>query len=310
MAHRPKRSAIRFDGARGANRVLGVSTILVTGAGGGLGSNVVRVALARGHVVRALVRNPANARLPHGVVPLVGDALDVESLRRAADGCEGVFHLVNVVIGDDWVRVTGALLETAIAACASSGARLVFPANVWVFGRGTRGTLVAEDAPSTPCSKLGEARRHKEERIRAAGIRWTMLRLPEFYGPHVQTLTGRPLQAIARGERGLWWGPADETIELVYMPDAAAALVAIGLAEGTDGELFHMPGVAHTTARRFLETAIRVAGCGRFTVIPASFVRAAGLFHPLARSRTSCTSGSSRSCSMAASCERASRSWR
>ena len=260
-----------------------MSTILVTGAGGGLGSNVVRAALERGHAVRALVRNPGKARLPAGVVPVVGDALEVESLRRAADGCEAVFHLANVVIGDDWVRVTSALLDAAIAACASTGARLVFPANVWVFGRGTRGTLVAEGTPPTPCSKLGAARRDKEQRIRAAGIRWTMLRLPEFYGPHVQTLTGRPLQAISRGARGFWWGPADETIELVYMPDAAAALLAVGLAQGTDGELFHLPGVAHTTARRFFARAVELAGSGRLSVLPASLVRAAGLFHPLPR---------------------------
>lgn len=261
-----------------------VSTILVTGARGGLGSNVVRAALDRGHAVRALVRDPDRAALPAGVVAVRGDALDIESMKRAAEGCEVVFHLANVAIGKDWVDVTARLLDAAIAACASSGARLVFPANVWVFGRGTKGTLVAEDATPAPCSTLGEARRRKEDKIRAAGIRWTMIRLPEFYGPHVQTLTGRPLQAIARGARGRWWAPADETIEFVYMPDAAAVLVAVGLSEGVDDELFHLPGVAHTTARELFATAIRIAGMGRFAVMPTLFVRAASPFHPLARS--------------------------
>jgi len=261
-----------------------MSTILVTGAGGGLGSNVVRAALDRGHTVRALVRDPNKARLPDGVTPLVGDALDSESMRRAADGCDAVFHLANVAIGTDWVRLTAEMLDAAIAACRSTGARLVFPANVWVFGRGTPGTLVAESAPLAPCSKLGEARQHKEAKIRGAGIRWTMIRLPEFYGPHVQTLTGRPLQAISRGQRGRWWGPADQTIELVYMPDAAAVLVAVGLSEGADGELFHLPGFAHTTAREFLQAAIRIAGMGTLSVMPTVLVRAASVVSPLARS--------------------------
>jgi nucleoside-diphosphate-sugar epimerase len=261
-----------------------MSTILVTGAGGGLGSNVVRAALARGHRVRALVRDPKQAQLPEGVAPFVGDALDPESMRRAADGCEALFHLANVVIGDDWVRLTAALLDAAIAACASTGARLVFPANVWVFGRGTPGALVSEAAPLTPCSKLGDARRRKEEKIRGAGIRWAMIRLPEFYGPHVQTLTGRPLQAISRGERGRWWGPADHSIEFVYMPDAADVLVVVGLSDAADGELFHLPGVAHTTARDFLASAVRIAGTGRFAVMPAFLVRAGALVNPLARS--------------------------
>ncbi|MBA2539702.1 MAG: NAD(P)H-binding protein [Deltaproteobacteria bacterium] len=159
-----------------------MSTILVTGAGGGLGSNVVRAAVGRGHAVRALVRDPEKAKLPEGVTAIRGDALDVDAMRRAAEGCAAVFHLANVVIGKDWIPVTARLLDAAIAACASSGARLVFPANVWVFGRGVPGRLIDETAPHAACSKMGRARVAKENAIRAAKIRWTMIRLPEFYG--------------------------------------------------------------------------------------------------------------------------------
>lgn len=258
-----------------------MSTILVTGAGGSLGANVVRAARDRGHTVRALVRDPARANLPDGIEPLRGDALDAATMRRAATGCEAVFHLANVVIGDAWIETTAKLLDAAIAACAG-GARLVFPANVWVFGRGSA-RLVDETVPHAPCSKLGHARAAKERAIRDAKIRWTMLRLPEFYGPHVQTLTGGPLRAIAHGTRGRWWGPADRAIEFVYMPDAAAALVEIGLASGVDGEVFHLPGVAPTTARAFFDRAIAIAGGGACSVMPARLVRIAGVVHPLAR---------------------------
>jgi nucleoside-diphosphate-sugar epimerase len=256
-----------------------MNPILVTGAGGSLGSNVVRAAVARGIPVRALVRNPAKARLPAGVELIQGDASDAHTLARALDGCSSLFHLVNVVIGKDWVRATGQLLDAAIAACASTRARLVFPANVWVFGRGAPGQLVAEHAAYAPCSKLGEARRVKEERIRRAGIRWVMVRLPEFYGPHVQTLTGPPLQQISRGARARWWGP----VELIYMPDAAEVLLDVGLAPDVDGEVFHLPGTAHTTARKFFANAIRIADGGSLSVMPAFLVRTAAVVHPLAR---------------------------
>ena len=260
-----------------------MGTVLVTGAGGGLGSNVVRAARDRGHTVRALVRDAAKAKLPDGVTPIVGDARDAQAMKRAADGCDAVFHLVNVVIGKDWIRTTAELLEVALATCQSTGARFVFPANVWVYGKGTPGNLVAEDAPLAPISDMGDARRAKEERIRASGVRFAMIRLPEFYGPHVQTLTGRPLQAIAKGERARWWGPADKPIEFVYMPDAANVLVEVGLANGVDGELFHLPGAAHTTARAFLENAIRIAGMGKLSVMPTFLVRVGSLVNPLAK---------------------------
>lgn len=256
-----------------------MSTVLVTGAGGSLGANVVRAAQARGHTVRALVRDPARAKLPDGVEAIRGDALDAGAMRAAAKGCDAVFHLANVVIGKAWIETTAKLLDAAIAACAG-GARLVFPANVWVYGRGT-GRLVDETASHAPCSKLGSARAAKERAIRAAGIRWTMIRLPEFYGPHVQTLTGGPLRAIAHGKRGRWWGPADRVVEFVYMPDAAEALVEIGLAPNVDGELFHLPSAAHLTARAFFDKAIAIAG-GSISVMPGRLVKLAGLAHPLA----------------------------
>ncbi len=67
------------------------------------------------------------------------------------------------------------------------------------------------------------------------------------------------------------------------MPDAATVLVEVGLADGVDAELFHLPGVAHTTARRFLDRAIESARGGSFSVMPAALVRTGSLVHPLAR---------------------------
>ncbi len=261
-----------------------MTSVLVTGAGGGLGSNVVRAALARGVEVHALVRDPARARLPEGVIATTGDALDAGTVRRALEGRDVLFHMVNTVIDASWVSTTARLLDVALEACASTGARLVFPANVWVFGRGAPGRLVDEAAEHAPCSTKGAARTKKEERIRASGVRYVMVRLPEFYGPHVQTLTGPPLKKIASGGRAVWFGPADLPVELVYMPDAAEALLEIGLAEGVDGETFHLPGAAPITARAFFDLAIRAEGRGAFVAVPALAVRAAALVSPLARS--------------------------
>lgn len=141
---------------------------------------------------------------------------------------------------------------------------------------------MAEDAPLAPCSRLGEARRHKEERIGAAGIRWTMIGLPEFYGPHVQTLTGRPLQAIAQGQRGRWWGPADATIEPSTCPTPPRRRWPWGSLTAAMASCLTCRAV-HTTARGFLSAAIRVAGMGISSVMPTALVRAAALVHPLAR---------------------------
>ena len=85
-------------------------TILVTGATGRIGRQVVNQLVNRGADVRALVRDPAKAHFPAGVdVDVVqGDMLDVESLRRAFVGIKTLF-LLNAVAGDEFTQALIAL---------------------------------------------------------------------------------------------------------------------------------------------------------------------------------------------------------
>jgi nucleoside-diphosphate-sugar epimerase len=257
--------------------------VLVTGGSGGLGSNVLTAIVARGVTARVLARDPARLTSARGVEVVQGDARDPAVMRRAAAGCAALFHLVNVNLSQDWIRTTRDLLDAALAACAATNTRLVFPANVWVFGRTGPRQRVAESTPHAPCSARGRARREMEERITSSGVRSVLVRLPEFYGPHVQTLTGPPLLRIARRRTGTWFGPPEVDVELVYMPDAAEALITIGLSDGVDGETFHLPGVAAVTPGAFFALACEVAGGGRARFLPPWVVRAAAPFSREAR---------------------------
>ena len=65
--------------------------ILVIGASGGTGREIVRQGLERGHTVTAFVRNPARLSLAHERLVVVrGDVLDPPSLGRAVQGQDGV----------------------------------------------------------------------------------------------------------------------------------------------------------------------------------------------------------------------------
>jgi len=257
--------------------------ILVTGASGSLGSNMIAEAVQRGLEVRALVRDPARVHDADGIELVQGDALDSVALTRALEGRETLFHLVNVALGGTWVDTTARLLDSALVACRATGARLVFPGNVWIYGRGLPGDTISESRAPAPCSKLGRARLAKEERLRASGARFVVVRLPEFYGPHVQTLTGPPLKRIVAGRTGYWFGPPDVEVEFVFMPDAARVLLDLGLASDVDGQTFHLPGAAPTTPRAFFSQAIRLAGTGAFAALPGWTVRVAGVVSPMAR---------------------------
>ncbi|MCC6900978.1 MAG: sugar nucleotide-binding protein [Polyangiaceae bacterium] len=256
--------------------------LAVTGALGGLGANVVAEATRRGIAVRALTRR--EAALPEGATAVRGDALLVEDLVRLTEGAAALVHAVNVSFSADWERSVTRLLDAAIAACRRTGARLVYPGNVWVFGRGRPGTRYDERAPHAPCSSKGRTRAGNEATLRASGVSYSVVRLPEFYGPHVTTLTGPPLRNIAQGRTARWFGDPDLPIELVYMPDAARLLVDVATDAGAANESFHLPGASAITPRAFFAEGVRQAGGrGKLQALPTWVVRAAGVLSPSAR---------------------------
>ena len=77
--------------------------VLVTGASGFIGAHVVNELLKKGIKTRAMMRNlslksifPENENLE----VVYGDLFDVESLKKAVDGCESVIHCAaNLLLG-------------------------------------------------------------------------------------------------------------------------------------------------------------------------------------------------------------------
>src|SRR6478752_3936921 len=99
--------------------------VLVTGATGFIGRFVVERLLVAGHEVRALVRDRERAvALLGGDVALAsGSALDVQAVRTALDGCDGLIQAAGVYSYDrgDALRVlaeTPALARSVLTAAA------------------------------------------------------------------------------------------------------------------------------------------------------------------------------------------------
>ncbi|WP_037683202.1 NAD(P)H-binding protein [Streptomyces cellulosae] len=135
--------------------------ILVTGATGTIGSEVVRQLAARGEKVRAMTRDPAKARVPEGVEVVRGDFLDAESVEAALAGATAVF-LVAVLGPADGGR--DARLVTA--ARAAGVARIVKLSSVGT-GDPAYGPFGTWHLPG-------------EEALRAGGSEWTILRPSSF----------------------------------------------------------------------------------------------------------------------------------
>ncbi|NUO42547.1 MAG: NAD(P)H-binding protein [Streptomyces sp.] len=73
--------------------------ILVTGATGHVGGELVRRLAASGEPVRAMTRRPREARFPAGVEPVYGDAADPASLAAAFAGASAAFLMSAQPVG-------------------------------------------------------------------------------------------------------------------------------------------------------------------------------------------------------------------
>jgi uncharacterized protein YbjT (DUF2867 family) len=83
-------------------------TILVTGATGRVGRNVVEQLTKRGASVRVLTRDPAKTTFNGDVEVAKGDLLDLDALRNAFTGVRTLF-LLNAVTGDEFTQAIIAL---------------------------------------------------------------------------------------------------------------------------------------------------------------------------------------------------------
>lgn len=191
-------------------------TILVTGATGRVGRQLVAQLLDAGAEVRALVRDPTTARLPAGV-DLVTGALDAPGgLPPAAlDGADAAFLL--------WPGLP---------------AELAAPVVDQIAGRVGRVVYLSANLPDETPEEGSIAAFHLalERLIRASGARFTFLRAGGFAG---NTL-GWAADIRADGVVRSFHGRAGRS--LIHERDIAAVAVRALTEDGHDGESYVLTG--------------------------------------------------------------------
>jgi len=83
-----------------------MTNLLVLGGSGRTGVHVLAQAAARGHRVRALVRNPDVVQAPAGVELIGGTPSDIDDIRNAVQGTEAVISTLNNARASDnpWAK--------------------------------------------------------------------------------------------------------------------------------------------------------------------------------------------------------------
>jgi dihydroflavonol-4-reductase len=247
--------------------------ILVTGATGFLGHNLIPLLIERGHSVRVLVRPSSSIDFlrPLGVHIAYGDICDRASVAAAVEGCQAIIH------GAGKFRFWGKAEEffqinvqgtqnVAEAACQAGVQRLVHISTIAVIGKPIPSTIITEETPPNPQDAYQHSKLEGELLIRqyhqSCGLPTIVLRPGAFYGPwgryafnrlfFEDPLKGLPIQ-VHKGKH---------VIFATFVPDMCR-VIETTLTQGRPGEIYNISSQSITHGQ-INEIVSRLAGLPRF----------------------------------------------
>ena len=236
-----------------------------------------------------MVRDVGRARkvLPSSTEILVADVSKPDSIKPAFQNASVIYHCVNVSY-DKWTEVmplvTGNILEGAI----ETQANVVFPGNVYVYGRFQK-VPATEDHALAATAKKGKLRITLGRKLMDAHsdgkVKVVIPRFPDYYGPNVTNKLMKPIfMAALSGKKAGWVGNLDVRHDLVFIEDAAAACIMLGETASAYGEVWHVPGAGSIMGREFINMAFRAAGNKpNIGLLSGRSIRVAGLINSDAR---------------------------
>lgn len=192
--------------------------IAVFGANGPTGRHLVDQALATGHRVAAVTRNPGDIPSREGLTVAAADVTDVKAVDAAIAGCDAVLSAVGVSYSGKPISVYSTGATNIVAAMKRQGVtRLVVvssaavdpayhPSNSVLYTR-----LVEPYFMRKPGRTLYEDTGRMEAHVRACALDWTIIRSAWLF----ESSTVTDYQLVENTAAGMYTGRADLAASLL-----------------------------------------------------------------------------------------------
>src|ERR1700761_3440303 len=246
-----------------------MSTFLVTGGAGFIGSHLCEALIARGDQVRVLddLSTGHRRNVPAQATLIVGDVADPTAVAEAMADVDGCFHLAAIASVEkgvtDWLgthRVNVSGTVTVFDAVRRQGSRIpvVYASSAAVYGDAAV-VPIAETAPCVPLSAYGADKYGCELHARVAshvhGIPAVGLRFFNVYGPRQDPKSPYSgvisifCERIAAGLPITVYGDGQQTRDFVYVGDVVRALLGAMALRPGDAPVFHVGGGGSAAGR-------------------------------------------------------------
>jgi uncharacterized protein YbjT (DUF2867 family) len=246
----------------------GGNMILITGAAGYVGNEVVKRARAEGFDVRAVVRNPESKsarrlRDELGVELFHGNVLNADSLKGSMNGVKAVIHLVGIITEvkeQTFERVHVEGTRNVVEAAKKGGVKRY----LHMSALGTRENAV---------SRYHKTKWEAEEIVRGSGLSWTIFRPSIIYGPgdafvnlFAKIAKWSPFVPVMGNGQG--------KLQPIPVEDVATCFVKALKNDNTIGKIYELCGPEPLTFNQVLDTILRVTGKKRLKLhVPMPIAR-------------------------------------
>jgi putative NADH-flavin reductase len=210
-----------------------IMKLTILGATGGIGKHLVTHALADGHRVDAVVRDPARLGVSHERLTVVrADALDAASLKPVLAGSDAVLSGIGQAGRHDPLKPASTSARAVAEAMAATGVRRVLtvsaaPLNRSGAGDGAVTRLVASPLLWAVLREVYLDLQAMEAALRESGLDYTAVRPPRLTD---KPGTGRYRRAIEASPGGLAIPRADVAramLDFVTDPDTVRHAVGV-----------------------------------------------------------------------------------
>ena len=249
------------------------ATVVVTGASGWLGQNLVRALAAERERVRCLVPSDDQASplalISPTVEVVVGDVRDPATADRLFDGVgaeAAVFHAAAVIHPTRSTREffdvnVGGTQNVLDRARRSGAARFVHVSSNSPFGvNASPDEVFTEDSPYAPYLGYGLSKYEAEQLVQRAHDRGdvptVMVRAPWFYGPYQPSRQSQFFRTIRRGRFPLV-GDGTQRRSMAYTGNLVQGLLRAEVADKAPGNAYWVADARPYELREVLATVRR-----------------------------------------------------